>query len=191
VVEWCDSDDVALAAEERWIATLRANDRRFGFNLSAGGRGGKSPSPESREKVAAAKRGKPRSDETRRKLSAAHRGMKHSPAAKAKMSAARAGRSLSEEHRAAIKAAWERRRASPPSPKEIAVREMLKTVNVGRRHDEATRNKMRQAHLALPARSVEWRANIAKSKTGKKLSPEMKKLRAERMAAKRAVKEET
>lgn len=86
----------ACQKEIELIAEYKSNDRRFGYNKSAGGESheGCKVSDESREKMRKAHIGKKHSEETRRKMSESHRGKhwKCSEEARKNMSIGRKGK---------------------------------------------------------------------------------------------------
>ena len=79
-------------------------------------------SPETREKMAAARRGKPHSAETRAKIAAARRGQQISAETRVKMAAARRGKPLSAETRAKMSAAKRARHKMPAAELAEVVR---------------------------------------------------------------------
>ncbi len=124
-----ESEEDSLFAERLTIGLLHTDQKGVGFNLDAGGVGGKK-SAETRAKIGAANRGRKASPETCAKISAVQRGRKQSiesvakrvasntgkkrsPEARAKMSAGKRGVEFSAAHRANLAAAWEKRRLTP------------------------------------------------------------------------------
>jgi group I intron endonuclease len=148
VIETFTTEDEALAAEEFWIATLRSNVRGYGFNLNAGGRGGRSPSDETRAKIGAASKAKPRrywlgkthSDETKAKIGDAFRGKPWSPARRA--AGQPKGRSRPPDVRAKVSATLTGR-VRGPMPDEW--KRAISSANAGRPKSEATKQRMRDA----------------------------------------------
>jgi group I intron endonuclease len=92
--------------ERYWIAHLRANDRKVGYNMSAGGDGGQNVlSPEVRAKISRTKTGVrtgPLSEERKRKISRANTGKRRTAEQKARIRASRTYGPLSPEHRLRI-----------------------------------------------------------------------------------------
>ena len=136
--------DLMNDRERHWIAEYAPE-----YNMTAGGEGarGVSRTPETREKIAAAKRGKPLTPETRAKISAALRGKSPTPETRAKMSAActgeknhNYGKPKSPETRAKLSAA---KRGRPLSPE---TRAKMSAVRRGRKHTDETRAKISAAN---------------------------------------------
>ena len=75
--------------ERYWIAYYKSNDRKFGYNIEAGGCSHKEVSEETRKKLSAVHKGKPKSAEHRKKLSLANLGHHNTPEAEAKRIAKR------------------------------------------------------------------------------------------------------
>lgn len=157
VIEVCDSDESALAAEGFWVEwydTMAPS----GYNLTTGGDGA-ALSEETKEKISAAKRGIPKTMEHRAKISAALTGVKlpedrvermrarstgrkHTEASKAKMR----GRHVSEETIEKLRACHLGRKRSPESV------ERNRKSHIGIRHSDEARAKISAAMKSLRAR---------------------------------------
>lgn len=73
ILEYVNASDLD-DAETRWIRHLCSNDRRYGYNLEAGGRGKGQISEETRERLKIARRKRaPFSEASRKRMSLAHR----------------------------------------------------------------------------------------------------------------------
>lgn len=102
------ADEASLNEREiYWIATLKSNDRKVGYNLTTGGEGrsGWHWTTEQRLAMSISRKGRRSSAEARRKQSEALRGRKFSPEHRAKIAAAKTGQKLPPEVRAKISAA--------------------------------------------------------------------------------------
>lgn len=98
----------AEAEEVRLIAEYKSNDRRYGYNTSAGGSAPGHMAPESRAKIAAAMRG---NKNPTRRYGHPFQGRKHTEESRAKMSAAasaRVGRTVTDETRKKLRAAQDK-----------------------------------------------------------------------------------
>ena len=102
-------------AEARYIRRYHADERGRGYNLRAGGRGGRM-SEETRRRMSEAHRGKSSgakgkrwSVESRAKMGASWRGKKHSPEHVEKRAVARRGKPVSDQARRNITAAQAKR----------------------------------------------------------------------------------
>ena len=129
----------AFAEERRLIAELKANDPKYGYNLSEGGESGYtgvSPSAETRKKNGDAHRGRKASEETRKKMSETHRAHPNS-------GRYQKGRVVSRE--------------------EV---EKSAAAHRGKKRPAEFCEKLRQANLGKKA-SVEARANMSRAHTGK------------------------
>lgn len=104
LIETCDSEDAAYAAEREWIVYFQTRDDRFGYNLAEGGRGGTS------EVTAMLNRARIVTSSTRRKMSLIHQKQKCSSETRALLSAVQKGRKHSDKHRLNQKFAFEKRR---------------------------------------------------------------------------------
>jgi group I intron endonuclease len=136
VVQSCESDEASYIAESEWIAALKSDDKRFGFNMNGGGEGGARPTEEVRKRISNAGRGLKRSEETRARMRAAQ--ARRKPA--------------SAETRAKIGAAT-RARLTPEAHAKMT--EAARQANIGKPLSEATKAKLRgRSHeLSHEARS--------------------------------------
>lgn len=106
----------AKEKEKYLIKKFNTQDKKFGFNLTAGGDSGFSPNDETRRKMSVARKKRVTTEETKRKISESVRGIKngfygkhHTAETKRKLSAAAVnrtgyfkGKKLSEEHKKKI-----------------------------------------------------------------------------------------
>lgn len=169
VIEWCDSDEDALAAEKFWIEWYQTLSP-LGYNLTKGGDAGLEFSEETRRKMSEAQsRRAPPTPETRAKMSAAGRGRKLSPEHIEKCASARRGRRMSEEQK-----------------------EKLRQANLGKTASEETRAKMSEAHKGR-VRSKEANAKCREKRLGMKFGEDFREkirqswvLRKARAAAEKA-----
>lgn len=51
IIETCESEELAYKRECYWIETLKSNEPVYGYNLNAGGLGGKSPNADVRQRI--------------------------------------------------------------------------------------------------------------------------------------------
>lgn len=93
------SKQEAHKKEVELIATYRSNDFDFGYNISAGGDGCESISPETREKIRHTLTGHFVSDETRKKISDSLTGSKASEETRRKLSEIRRGKCPNKGYR--------------------------------------------------------------------------------------------
>ena len=93
IIENCEPEQLN-EREVFWISELKTNDKRYGYNASAGGENGlfgyKFP-PEVGRKISMAKKGMKLSEETKRKISLAQKGKVLSEETKRRISAGRSG----------------------------------------------------------------------------------------------------
>lgn len=139
--------DEACDFEIKFIAEYKANNPKYGYNISSGGYCGNSGthhSEESKRKISASNLNKVRSEETRKRISDGHKGLPssmkgkhHTEETKQKISIANTGHKHTEE-----------------TKKKIA---------------EASRNYIRKTGYHL---SEEHKQNISNALKGKKKSPE-------------------
>jgi hypothetical protein len=153
VIEECDGDG---CAEERFHIALARADGLPLLNCTDGGEGTLNPTPETRERMAAAKRGRKLSPEHAAKIAAAHRGQKRSEATLAKLracaqrqdperlrrwqasgAAANRGRKCNPVHVAKRAAAM----MGHPTPPEV--REKIGAAHRGRKLSEAHKAALR------------------------------------------------
>ncbi len=93
----------AKCAEMKYIADWNLQDRRYGYNLTAGGESGNSPTDEVRAKMSIAAKSDKRLElltKAREKAQKVWKGSKHSPETLKKMSDVKIGHIVSEETRA-------------------------------------------------------------------------------------------
>lgn len=178
VVQSCESDEAAYAAEQQWIEALRSDDKLFGFNMNGGGEGGNRPTDEVRARISKAGRGIKRSEETRARMSAA---VKRRPPASA-------------ETRAKIGAAT-RTRLTPEA--QARMTEAARLANTGKPLPEATKAKLRgrkrseetRARMCKPRNfSADALARIHSPEANNKRRDAMKAIWAARKAAAKADK---
>lgn len=74
VVVECSSEDEAFEAEHKLIVELGTSDLNVGYNMNEGGRGGRNPSEQVREKIGLKHRGKQISDQQKAMISKRHKG---------------------------------------------------------------------------------------------------------------------
>lgn len=93
IIENCVDEDVALAQEIYWIATLKSNDRDIGYNLTNGGDGvsGLIHNEESKQKQREKMIGRKLSEEHKKKISEGNLGKIISDEVKNKISQANSG----------------------------------------------------------------------------------------------------
>ena len=140
---------VCFAFERSEIARLRANDRRYGYNISSGGEGpcGVIPSEESRKRMSEAQKRRPRckwTDEQRARHSVRMRGRKRGPMSEECKEKIRA-RALATGHRpsdAALHKAWDATRGRPISDEHRA---KISASTKGRVKSDETRRRMSEA----------------------------------------------
>ena len=163
LVEECDTTDkVAItAAEQAWMDIVE-RDRLFNTSPAAGSCLGVKHSPETREKLRAAKLGKKRPPETIERMRAANIGKKMQPEIIEKLRAANTGRKRSPEFC-----------------------EKLRVANIGRKHTPEAIERMRAAKAGTKPSSAHMEKLWAAS-TGRKQSPETIAKRITTRAANRA-----
>jgi group I intron endonuclease len=154
----------------------------FNICMTAGNTLGVKPSPEHRAKLVASHTGKPLSLETRAKMSAAHKGNKYSVGRtysaeeRAERSITMKGRTFSPETRAKLSAALTGIKRSPETKAKISAAQCGRIAHnkgifgVVKLSDE-TRAKMSEAKRNT---SLETKAKMSKTRTGRKLSDETK-----------------
>ena len=135
------------AAEVRWVAHCRALSGELLTNLTEGGEGAL---------------GVTRSPETRAKMGAASRGRKHSEEVKALLRAQRLGSKAADEVRARMSVAHQGKTKTPD------VIEKSAAFWRGRKHSDATKEKIRASHgssreVAKPKRSEKSRSKTSAS----------------------------
>lgn len=84
ILEVCITEDAAFEAEVWWVEKYDTQNSLKGYNLTAGGRGGSKPSPETRQKMSkpGAKNGmfgRTHTPEAKAKMGQANKGRKHPP----------------------------------------------------------------------------------------------------------------
>lgn len=183
LIEECPASDLNNR-EQHWIS-FHNSMAPNGFNLTTGGECCEK-SPESIEKTAKFHRGKKRSQETCARIGAAKVGMKHSDEAKKKMSLAGIGRPKSDETREKLRVSSTGRMHSEETKenlkvihKEIGARpdvKLKRSISAKARTDrtplsEEHKEKIRAANVGRVI-SSEWRAKIAATLTGSKLTPD-------------------
>jgi hypothetical protein len=161
------TDEMAYELEARLIAKLgREHEGGPLVNLTAGGQGNVSPTPEVRAKIAAATRrtltGRTRPPEVGAKISAAQRGKPKGP------------RPAEERQRRAEQssAAWDEGGAAARPTFSMA----------GRQHSPETKERMRQAALGRTI-SLETRAAVSARQTGRTHSAEERSKRSASLRA--------
>lgn len=131
-------DEVDLM-EVLFISMFRSCEIKHGYNLSPGGRGRHSVSPETREKMRQSRLGKKTSDATKAKLSITSKNRKVSQKTRDAISRANTGRHVSEATRAKLSAAH--------TGKVLTAEHVQKVRDkaLGRKHTEEAKEKMRMA----------------------------------------------
>jgi len=198
------SEEEAYSGEVDWISRLQSNDPGKGYNLESGGMGGKRASeetrlrqslkrkgiprppeviaklhsPESRKKVADAKRGQHLPEVTRKKISAAHLGKPKNPKAVEKSAAGHRGKPLSQEHRIKLSHALRGRVFSTEHREKIAESNRVK----GLAARGVPLSPERKAKISLALKSVthtwakpltlEHKTKLSLATKGRPLAPE-------------------
>jgi group I intron endonuclease len=160
--------------ETLYIQMYKSNSPRYGYNLTAGGRGLCNPSPETRHKLSETMKGKKKSKEHRRKLSEANKGKRASKETRLKMSKSQKGNKNSlgykhtEEGLRKIREAQKGRKFSKETRRKISEaskRENLSAETRRKRSEAAKGNK-----YALGAvRSAETRRKISKARMKRRI----------------------
>jgi group I intron endonuclease len=136
VVAEFSSEDDALVAEKHWISRLHSNQQSFGYNLDAGGHGGKTLTPETRQKISRALMGRKKSDNHRASMSAAKKNVTTSPDHLAKLIASNVGRPKSLETRRKISVA---NKGKVRTPEQV---EALSKAHMGYKHSDEQKAKI-------------------------------------------------
>lgn len=127
------TDEEAYTAEAILIDSMSPDNRLHLCNKVAGGKGGLSPSAETREKQRNAKLGRKASDETRKKMSAASKGNSRIK-----------GRKCTAEHCSKISAALRKRIRTKSTGEKISKARLGHTVS------ESTRIKISESKKGVP-----------------------------------------
>lgn len=139
VLEHVSEDGLLLQREEFWIVSLRAADRKHGYNINPTATGG-TRSAETRARMSAAQMGKSKgrilSAEHKAKISSSLMGKVVSPEIRAKLSASRKGMVFSAEHRAKLSASKKELCSSPEYKARIGA------SRKGRLASDSTRAKL-------------------------------------------------
>jgi len=191
--------------EQLWLDRVKPYLRDGGYNICSEGRIrlGVSPSPETRAKMSAAQKGrrntpeqiermrqsmigKRHTEETKRKIGAAARLRKHTPEAKAKIGAAKRGIKVSPETRAKISAAnkgkqtWLGRKHSEASKQKMS---QIQKRNVTEERRERSRQQLKQRWAEddgtlrdriATAVSLRHKGKVVSEETKKKMSASMR-----------------
>jgi group I intron endonuclease len=91
IIDVCNTDLELDEKERFYIKLYNSNDKNKGYNMTDGGKLGRTFNKESRENLSKATKGRIISEETRKKWSIMRKGRKHSEETKRKMSEARKG----------------------------------------------------------------------------------------------------
>jgi group I intron endonuclease len=195
------SEKEAFAAERDLISSMKTNDSRYGYNLTAGGEGisGHKHSPETREKMRSSHTGKKHSlshresigagrkgvihpPETREKISASLRGRPMLPTTKAALLEANLGKPLSDEHKAKIGDAHRGKVLSDEHKAKVKASHWAHSEN----RDEIIRKTSEKTRGRTP--SPEARANMSAGQKGRKHTEETKRKMSE--SRKRVISEQ-
>jgi len=183
---WASSSDDLNAQEKAFVSKYRANEPQFGYNLTAGGDGMNSPSPEVRQKMRLAKLGKKQAPEAIAKRAKAMVGNTNC-LGRVQSSEERAMRSststkpmLGKQH------SLETRQKISKSVSEVITGEA--NPFYGRQHSENTKETLRKANTGRKHTQEEL-LKMSQGNTGKARTEETRKRMSE-AAKKRGVSRE-
>lgn len=167
ILNICYTQEEADELERFWIKKFNSSDRKYGYNLSSGGKASGTPSIETRQKISDSNKGKIITEKTRQKLINSHLGFVHSEETRKKLSIINKGKKLSKEHV-----------------------EKIANSNRGRKNSEESKKKMSESAKKKPPMTQETKNKLAKIaiKIRKNETDEQKRIRNEKMIATKKAK---
>lgn len=182
--------DEACEWEIKLIAEYKANNPKYGYNISSGGycsNSGTHHSEESKKKISMSNLGKIRSEETRKRISEGHKGLPssmkgkhHTEEAKQKISIANTGHKHTEETKKKIAEASKNYIRKTGYHLSEEHRRNISNALKGKKKSQEHIEKVRKANIGKVI-TDEQRKRMSESHKGRKLSEEQKRKISESM----------